>query len=266
MNEADIQRVGLGERFAGGVRYGGLIWLAGHVSGDRALGVRGQTAAILSRIDARLAELGSDKTRLVMANIWLADIATFDEMNAAWDAWVDRATCPRATVEAEARGARVPGSRSRSSPRQAKRGSTTMEPPPVGTAVPPEVLPGTLHLFGFPDVPARVTIERHDKGARMRRALKALGACWGLAVVSVIVPIAHFVLVPGFLVLGIVLAGQRGREAASVRTVEGHCPRCNAERTFIASGALRAEMKAQCPVCRNELALAFPGETTGARG
>jgi hypothetical protein len=142
-----------------------------------------------------------------------------------------------------------------------------MEPPPLGTESPPEILPGTLHLFGFPDVPARVTIERHDKRARTGRALKALGACWGLAVVSVIVPIAHFVLVPGFLVLGIVLALQRGREAASVRAVEGHCPRCNAERTFIASGALRAEMRAQCPVCRNELSLALaPSETTGARG
>ena len=63
--------------------------------------MRGQTADILARIDARLAELGSDKTRILMANIWLADIATFDEMNAAWDAWVDHAHLPaRATVEA----------------------------------------------------------------------------------------------------------------------------------------------------------------------
>jgi len=121
-----------------------------------------------------------------------------------------------------------------------------------------EIHPGTLHLFGFPDVPARVTVERHDSGERTRRALKALGACWGLALVSVIVPIAHFLLVPGFFVLGIVLALQRGREGASVRAVEGHCPRCNAERTFIASGALRSEMKAQCPVCRNELTLSIP--------
>src|SRR5258708_5675775 len=122
-----------------------------------------------------------------------------------------------------------------------------MEPPPSTTGI----RPGTLHLFGFPDVPARVTVARHEAGDRTRRALKALGACWGLAVVSVIVPIAHFVLVPGFLALGVVLATRRARETASVRAVEGHCPRCNADRSFIASGPLRPGMKVQCPVCRN---------------
>jgi len=97
----DITRVALGPRFAGGVRFGGLIWLSGHVSRDRSLGVRGQTEEILSRIDARLAELGSDKSHVLMANVWLADISTFDEMNAAWDAWVDPDHMPaRATVEA----------------------------------------------------------------------------------------------------------------------------------------------------------------------
>jgi len=105
VGEVEIQRVGLGVRFAGGVRFGDMIWLSGHVSADRGLGVRGQTAAILARIDARLVELGSDKTRILMANIWLADIATFEEMNAAWDAWVDRAHMPaRATVEAKLAG------------------------------------------------------------------------------------------------------------------------------------------------------------------
>ena len=97
----DITRLGAGPRMSSGVRFGGVIWLAGTVVADRALGVRGQTAAILAKIDARLAELGSDKTRILMANVWLADIASFDEMNAAWDAWVDPAHLPaRATVEA----------------------------------------------------------------------------------------------------------------------------------------------------------------------
>jgi len=96
-----IQRIALGPRFAGGVRAGDTIWLSGQVSNDRSLGVRGQTQAILARIDARLAELGSDKSHIVMVNIWLADIAGFDEMNAAWDAWVDPSHLPaRATVEA----------------------------------------------------------------------------------------------------------------------------------------------------------------------
>jgi hypothetical protein len=132
-----------------------------------------------------------------------------------------------------------------------------MEPPNsvAANASPPETIPGTLHLFGFPDVPAQVTIVRHDAGARMRRALVALGACWGLGLVSVLVPIAHFVLVPGFFVLGIVLATTRARETASVLGAAGHCPRCDAERAFVASGRLREESMAQCPVCRNELSL-----------
>ena len=96
-----ITRSGAGPRISAGVRFGDVIWIAGTVSADRALGVRGQTAEILAKIDARLAELGSDKTRILMANVWLADIGTFEEMNAAWDAWVDPAHLPaRATVEA----------------------------------------------------------------------------------------------------------------------------------------------------------------------
>jgi enamine deaminase RidA (YjgF/YER057c/UK114 family) len=96
-----ITRVGGSARLSGGVRFGDTIWLAGQVVSDPTLGVRGQTAAILQKIDARLAELGSDKTRILMANVWLADMSGFDEMNAAWDAWVDPAHLPaRATVEA----------------------------------------------------------------------------------------------------------------------------------------------------------------------
>jgi enamine deaminase RidA (YjgF/YER057c/UK114 family) len=100
-----IVRSGAGERMSAGVRHGDTIWLAGTVEGDRALGVRGQTEAILAKIDAQLAHLGSDKRHVLMANVWLADIATFDEMNAAWDAWVDPGHLPaRATVEAKLAG------------------------------------------------------------------------------------------------------------------------------------------------------------------
>lgn len=135
--------------------------------------------------------------------------------------------------------------------------------PPDATPAPApatETLPGVMHLFGFADFPVEVRIVRRDARARMRRALKALGACWGLALVTVLVPIAHFVLVPGFFVLGIVLAAQRAGEAATVLGASGRCPRCDAEREFLASGRLRAETKAQCPACRNELSLSVdPG-------
>ncbi len=96
-----IVRIDPGPRMSRAVVHGDTVYLAGHVSKEPAGSVRGQTEAILRNIDARLAEAGTDRSKLLSANIWLADIATFDEMNAAWDSWVDRANPPaRATVEA----------------------------------------------------------------------------------------------------------------------------------------------------------------------
>src|SRR5512145_696528 len=96
-----IVRIDPGPRMSRAVIHGDTVYLAGHVSNEPAGSVRGQTEAILRNIDARLAEAGSDRSKLLSVNIWLADIATFDEMNAAWEAWVDRANPPaRATVEA----------------------------------------------------------------------------------------------------------------------------------------------------------------------
>ena len=61
-----------------------------------------QTKDILARIDELLAEAGSDKTRLLSATIWITDMATFNEMNAVWDAWVSPGNTPgRACVEAK---------------------------------------------------------------------------------------------------------------------------------------------------------------------
>ena len=119
-----------------------------------------------------------------------------------------------------------------------------------------ESAPATLHFFGFLDTSATIHFVRHDPGARGRRAALALAACWALAAVTILVPIAHFVLVPGFFLLGIWLLVQRLREDATIVSVTGDCPKCGEPRTFIASGRLRPSVKVQCPVCRNELELA----------
>ncbi len=96
-----ITRIAPGARMSGAVVHGDTVYLSGHVEADSSLGVRAQTEAILRRIDERLAAAGTDKSKLLSATIWLADIGTFDDMNAAWDAWVDRGNPPaRATVEA----------------------------------------------------------------------------------------------------------------------------------------------------------------------
>ncbi|HYO44813.1 MAG TPA: RidA family protein [Candidatus Limnocylindrales bacterium] len=96
-----ITRLEPGKRFAEVVVHGDTVYLAGHVGSDPAAGVYDQTRDILAQFDTHLAAAGSDKSRLLMVNVWLPDIATFDEMNRAWDEWLDHDNMPaRATVEA----------------------------------------------------------------------------------------------------------------------------------------------------------------------
>ena len=98
-----IQRIKPGPRMSGAVVHGNTVYLAGQVAQNAAgQSVSEQTRDILSIIDGLLAEAGTDKSRLLMANIWLTDIGTFQEMNAVWDGWVSPGNAPaRATVEAK---------------------------------------------------------------------------------------------------------------------------------------------------------------------
>ena len=88
------------------VIHNGVVYLAGQVAAEaQGASVKEQTANILQRIDKLLAAAGTDKTKLLSATIWLADIRTFDEMNSAWDKWVAQGGTPaRATVEAKLAG------------------------------------------------------------------------------------------------------------------------------------------------------------------
>jgi enamine deaminase RidA (YjgF/YER057c/UK114 family) len=98
---SDISRKHVGPRMSEAVVHQGVVYLAGQVAEDTSLDVGGQTAQVLAAIDRLLAEVGSDKTRILSATIFLADIATFPEMNKVWDAWVPQGHTPaRATVEA----------------------------------------------------------------------------------------------------------------------------------------------------------------------
>lgn len=99
-----IERLSPGARMSKGVVHGGVLYTSGQVDGSTA-DVAGQTRAILAKIEELLAEAGTDKAHILMANIWLADIATFDEMNAVWDAWIAKEAPPaRATVESRLAG------------------------------------------------------------------------------------------------------------------------------------------------------------------
>jgi len=83
----DIQRINPGPRMAEAVIHNGVAYLAGQV-GTAGAPIAEQTRAVLAEIDRILALCGTDKTRLITAQIWLADIASFAQMNAVWDGWV----------------------------------------------------------------------------------------------------------------------------------------------------------------------------------
>ena len=95
------QRFDVGPRLSDMAVHQGIAWLAGQVAEDATQGIEGQTAQVLAAIDSLLARAGTDRTRIVMAQIFLADLADFEGMNRAWDAWVPSGNAPpRATVQA----------------------------------------------------------------------------------------------------------------------------------------------------------------------
>jgi enamine deaminase RidA (YjgF/YER057c/UK114 family) len=98
-----LKRIGAGKRMSAAVIHNGMAYLAGFVSENaKGKSVREQTADILKDIDATLKQAGTSKTNIVKANIWLTDMSTFAELNAAWDAWVVAGETPaRATVESK---------------------------------------------------------------------------------------------------------------------------------------------------------------------
>ena len=97
-----IRRLHTGPRMSQAVIHGTTVYLAGQVADDTSQDVAGQTRQILASIDRLLDEAGSDKTRILSATIYLAEIGTFAQMNSVWDTWVARGHTPaRATVEAK---------------------------------------------------------------------------------------------------------------------------------------------------------------------
>lgn len=98
-----IKRLRVAPRMSQIVIHGDVVHIAGQVALEApAAPVDDQTRDILGRIDSLLAEAGTDKSKLLSATIWLADMATFDDLNAVWDAWVDPKNPPaRACVEAK---------------------------------------------------------------------------------------------------------------------------------------------------------------------
>lgn len=97
-----ITRLGSNARLSEAVVANGFVFLAGMVPENGHADITAQTADVLRQIDDWLAQCGSDKSHILEATIFLPDLADYDGMNAAWDAWVDPENTPaRACVEAK---------------------------------------------------------------------------------------------------------------------------------------------------------------------
>jgi enamine deaminase RidA (YjgF/YER057c/UK114 family) len=97
-----IQRLQVGTRLSGAVVHNGLVYISGQVPNDGAGDITRQTQEVLAKIDALLREAGSDKSKLLWAQIFLPEMKDFAAMNAVWEKWVAPGQTPaRATVEAK---------------------------------------------------------------------------------------------------------------------------------------------------------------------
>ena len=97
-----IQRHNVGKRLSEIVVHNGVAYLAGEVPDDTSKDITGQTEEVLAKIERLLQQVGSDKTRILSAQIFLPDMGDFAGMNKAWEAWVVPGQTPaRATIEAK---------------------------------------------------------------------------------------------------------------------------------------------------------------------
>jgi enamine deaminase RidA (YjgF/YER057c/UK114 family) len=98
---SNIQRIGMTPRLSEAAVFNGIVYLAGMVPERGDTDIRGQTEDVLAQVEQRLQEAGSDKSRILRAQIFLTNIAEIGAMNEVWDAWVVPGSAPpRATVQA----------------------------------------------------------------------------------------------------------------------------------------------------------------------
>ena len=107
---AKIIRTEPGPILSKAVEYHGFVYLPGITARDTSKDIKGQTADVLAQIDAMLEHHGTDKTRLLQAQIWVKDIRDRDAMNVVWSAWLPEGGAPaRACVEANMADPRLRG-------------------------------------------------------------------------------------------------------------------------------------------------------------
>lgn len=112
-----------------------------------------------------------------------------------------------------------------------------------------------MHGFGAPPASARAEVAELAPAERLKRAALVFGAFVAVAVVALPIPIVHFVLVPGGLLLAVTLGVLRLREGEIFRGVEGRCPFCGTEQQFSIFGRYRLPRAVDCMKCNRRLTL-----------
>jgi hypothetical protein len=133
----------------------------------------------------------------------------------------------------------------------------------------PRDVAATLTVFGAAPTRATVTLVSLGVGRRLARGLAVLAICWGAAVAAVFIPVAHFVLVPGLAIVGLVGALFRAREGRQILRVHGTCPRCGRVEDFVPEVGLHRSLAVTCPRCFNHISVSIherPTVTPGPRG
>jgi enamine deaminase RidA (YjgF/YER057c/UK114 family) len=98
----EIKRLHVGKRLSEIAIHNDTVYLAGQIAEDTTQGIEDQTREVLAHVDRLLNEVGSDKTCILMCQIFISDMDNFAGMNSVWDEWVAQGhTPPRATVEAK---------------------------------------------------------------------------------------------------------------------------------------------------------------------
>jgi len=121
-----------------------------------------------------------------------------------------------------------------------------------------EITPARLRDNNGKAADGRLYTTVYSAGERTQRALLRLAVLWLLAGVSLFIPLAHFVLVPGFLIAGPVLAVMVYRSAQARDRVEGRCPACGAEITIKLEASDEIPKWTYCPACNAALEITEP--------
>ena len=113
----------------------------------------------------------------------------------------------------------------------------------------------SLTAFGYPPCWVTAVIIEQTPAQRLGRALAGLGMFWALALGGLFIPVAHFILVPTFVVAGVVVAVKRAHEDRRLLLLRGTCPRCGAAQEFKPGGRFATGRSIDCPKCHGILTL-----------